>query len=227
MKHKKLEVIFKILTLITLVFSTTNCISLSSHQTGRTLGKNNTSTITSFNRGQNESNSYFKDYILPLDLEFGLFYGKKENLDLGIKINTSSHITGTSKYQFLGNKKSFYASSIGANIGVGFYDILFDVLSYSSSISLYNSFHPTNFLALTFTPKYTFFGFTHFKEKKLWKTNIFGYSAGIIIGKKHQLSLEFSKYVTNKAPSFSGIPILSLGYIYNSKPKSKIKPTSN
>jgi len=88
----------------------------------------------------------------------------KENLDLGLKANPSFHFTGTGKFQFIGDKESLFASSLGFDIGIDPLGIVFGGMSYSSSISIYNSIHPTNYLAITLSPKYNYLGFTNFQK---------------------------------------------------------------
>lgn len=216
---------FKTVLAAIMLLGLTSCVSLNAHQSGRTIGKDNYSLFGNFNYGHLDSELYsVEDSGLFHIAEIGILHGIKENLDVGFKANTSFHFTGTSKLQFIGDKQSFFASSLGLDLGAAPFGLTMGAMSYSGSFSLYNSIHPTDYLALTFSPKYTYLGFTNFtKEYRFTREdNIYGYSSGFIIGKKHQFSFEISQYVDNTKFSFATKPILSFGYIWNT---GKIRPT--
>lgn len=213
--EKKVQIISLII-----ILGLESCVSLNSHNVGRTVGKDNHSIFANFNFGHIDS----KTYNFPEDsarfyiAEVGTLHGIEKNLDLGIKINSSFHITGVGKFQYIGDEKSLFASSIGVDIGAGIPQLAMGAepgnMSYSGSISLFNSVHPTEYLAFTLSPRYTYLGFT---GRDTRSNNIYGYSAGIIIGKKHQFSFELSQYVNNTKFTFDTKPIFSLGYIINFK----------
>lgn len=209
------------LLIIAVTFGLVSCVSLNSHQTGRTVGKDNYSFFGNFNFGYFDSEQYFTiaDSGAFYIAEIGAFYGIKENFDLGLKVNSSSHFTGISKFQFIGNKTSIFASSIGLDFGAAPLGLVMGTMSYSSSLSMFNSIHPTDYLAFTLSPRYTYLGFTNFTKEYGFtrRNNIYGYSAGLIVGKKHQFSFELSQYVNNQEFSFNTKPIISLGYIWNMK----------
>ncbi len=218
----KMKINIQITLLFSIIaFGLESCISLNSHQTGRTVGEDNYSVLANFNFGYIDSEQYFtiEDsgafYIAEIETNYGI----KENLDLGLKINSSFHFTGVGKLQFIGDKESLFASSLGFDVGAGPLGLMIGVMSYSSSISLYNSIHPTDYLAITLSPRYNYLGFTNFTKEYGFtiRNNIYGYSAGLIVGKKHQFSFELSQYVNNTDFSFDTKPIISLGYIWNIK----------
>lgn len=219
-KIDKLQKI-KTLFLPIIVLGLVSCVSLNSHQTGRTVGDDNLSIFGNFNFGYPNSyeHSIIEDSGAFYVAEIGTLYGIKENLDLGFKINSSFHFTGLSKFQFIGNKKSLFASSIGLDIGANPVGLFFQMKSYSGSLSLFNSFHPTDFLAITLAPSYTYLGIANLTDEYDYSrsNNIYGHSAGFIIGKKHQFSFELSQYVNNTNFSFDTKPIISLGYIWKFK----------
>ncbi len=198
-----------------------SCVSLNSHQTGRTVGQDNISFLGSFNIGYSDSEQYFAaaDSGVFFIGEIGNYYGIGENIDIGLKVNSSLHLTGISKFQIIGDKRSTFASSVGVDIGVTPHVLILSALNYTGSLSLFNSIHPTDYFAVTFSPRYTYLCFTNFTEEDgcTIRNNIFGYSAGFLIGTKHQFSVELSQYVSNTAFSFSSKPIVSLGYIWNIK----------
>jgi hypothetical protein len=220
--HSQLsKALIKILVLLIFSFGLLSCVALNSHQTGKTVGRENYSITGNFNFGNFDSEQYFtlEDSGTFYIAEIGGLYGIRENFDVGLKVNSSFHFTGVSKFQFLGDKESIFVSSIGFDIGAGPLGLMMGVMSYSSSFSLYNSIHPTDNFALTLSPRYTYLGFTNFIKEYGFtrRNNIYGYSLGLIIGKKHQFSIELSQYVNNEVFSFDTQPIISLGYIWNIK----------
>ena len=196
-----------------------SCVSLNSHQTGRTVGEGSLSIFGNFNFGNIETEEYF-DIIegLPIDsgtfyvAEIGGLYGIKENLDLGFKINSTLFTTVMTKLQFAGNKESLFASSVGLDIGTS----IVGASNFGASLSSFNSIHPTDYLAFTLTPRYTYLSLSGGAGDYLGN-NIYGYSAGFIIGRRHQFSFEVSQFVNNTAFSFDAKPIISLGYIWKIK----------
>jgi hypothetical protein len=195
------------------------CVSLNSHQSGRTSGKDNYSFYGNFNFGKIRSDQYFtfKDSGYYYIAEVAAQYGIKENLDLGLIVNTSTHCTATSKLQFIGTKHSLFASSLGFDIGVGPLALLDGAISYSSSLSSYNSLHLGDCFAITLAPKYTYLGFTNLTRAYGFtqKNNIYGYSTGLIIGKKHQILIEWSQYVNETKFTSRQTPQISFGYRLN------------
>lgn len=190
-------------------FGFVSCVSLNSNQTGKTVGEGNISFFGNYSGHIND-----KEYIYAIHdsvknsnvleiVEIGTSFGIKENFDLGVKVNSSFYFMGTSKLQFIGNKQSFFASSAGLNLGVG----LFLGSSFSSSLSLYNSIHPTDYLGFYLSPKYVYY------TTVIRRNRIYGYSAGIIVGKTHQFSFEVSQFVNNSKFSFHKKQIISLGYV--------------
>ncbi len=215
-KNNKLHTLKRLLILIApSIF--VSCVSLNSHQTGRTVGKNNISIFGNFNFGHIDSIQFTslgnsETFYIS---EIGAYGGIKDNFDVGIKANTSLQLTGMSKYQFIGDEKSLFASSFGFDIGTSpLLSLVFGGLGYSGTLSLFNSIHPTDYIAITLSPRYSHYGFANLSEYKYRrKDNIYGYSAGIIIGKKNKFSVEFSQYSNNIKFTFYTKPIFSLGYI--------------
>jgi hypothetical protein len=207
--------------LLLLIFSVifTGCVSLNSHQSGRTSGKDNYCLTGNFNFGKIKSGQYFalEDSGYYYIAEVGGQYGIKENIDLGLIVNTSTHFTVTSKLQIIGDKHSLFATSLGFDLGIGPLALLAGAISYSSSFSIYNSLHLGDKIAITLTPKYTYLGFTNLTKEYAFttKNNIYGYSTGLILGNKHQILLEWSQYVNDTKFTFQQSPQISLGYRFN------------
>ncbi len=210
---KRINYLLPLSILFTVGFG--SCITLNSHQTGRTVGYNNNSIITTISFGDNYFEKYFhnKDSkSIYLD-DFGVFQGISDNFDIGIKVNSMLTFTGTGKYQFIGDKNSLFASSVGLDLGYNPILLFNRTILYNGGLSLYNSIHPTDFLAFTLSPRYIGHGAIFFGDD-FSINHIFGYSAGIIIGRKHQISIELSQFNLNKGYLFDNKPIFSLGYIF-------------
>ncbi len=220
--------------LILILFSSivlSGCVSLNSHQSGRTSGKDNYSISGNFNFGKIKSEQYFalEDSGYYYIAEVGGQYGIKENIDLGLIVNTSTHCTVTSKLQIIGDKHSLFATSLGFDLGIGPLALLAGAISYSSSFSIYNSFHLGDKVAITLTPKYTYLGFTNLTKEYAFttKNNIYGYSTGLILGNKHQILLEWSQYVNNIKFTVHLAPQISVGYRLNFTSKIASSPKPN
>ena len=147
-------------------------------------------------------------------MELGAFHGITETLDLGLKINSTLQITGISKYQIIGSKKSKFASSVGLDIGLNLFTSSYGVLFYNGKLSIYNSYHFTDKIALTLSPSYNLARNEKIliEEDPTTTYKIYGYSVGLIFGQKKQLSIELSQFKNNEPFRFDIKPIVSLGY---------------
>jgi len=210
----------KIVLYSVIILCTSSCMSLNTHQTGRTLGTNNTLAATSFTAGSLNSERYrlFNNSNSFFSAEAGGIMGISENLDIGLKVNLSTHFTMLGKYQFLGNKESLFASGLGLELGISPFGLpVAGALGYSSSIAIHNSVHLGGKVAFTLSPRYSYFGFSNFtKEYRFDDINrTWGYSSGIMIGNKNFLSLEYSAFVNNTSVFCSCTPsIFSVSYMF-------------
>lgn len=144
-----------LLTLLVSILATfSSCISPNSLQSGRTVGKGKMDMTVSMTEGQyndhfvDEKNRF--DYI-PI-FEGSMKYGLFENFDISCKFSTASFASAQAKLQFLGNKKSLFAASIGAD--AGFIIVSEEIGYWQTSIPLYLSIHPTDKFAIYVTPRY-------------------------------------------------------------------------
>lgn len=215
---------FKIFSLLLLCFLLIpGCITLKSNQSGRSLGKENARIYAGLAPGKFNENQPF---VSVEDGNYQFFYfgfltGLTEDLDIGFTMNSSLFINFHSKYQFLGTKESFFASSIGIDLGTSPFGVTLGQLSFGATIASYNSIHFNEYFALTLSPKFLLFHSSHVNESFGGSANnsIYGYSSGIIIGKIHQVALEYSQFVRDEEFSFQTAPQFSIGYIYNFKRK--------
>jgi len=233
---KNLIFLLKSFLVANLLFLFSGCISLTSMQTGRTLGKNNAEFSANVTYG-NFSNTSVYYQTDTTDVDNVLFsmpngglkcsFGLTEKLDLGINIDLLGNVGSNLKYQIIGNKETFFASSIGFDLGFNFVPAIFGFATTNLSIPLFLSIHPTDYLSIYLTPRCFlasnyFYGFTYGQmpvaDRFLGTTGIFINSYGLILGKKNKLAFEISNYskVFYKPTQFS------IGYIYTFN-KSKTK----
>jgi len=208
--------------LLGLVLFQYSCVSLNTHQSGRTLGKDNFSIYGNYNYIDVDSSQVYNDLSesrMPVLLEVGMSYGITDKYDMGLKINSSSHATWINKIQIIGNQKSKFASSVGIDLGLSPLAFAGGVFTYSGSIVWINSIHPKDNIAITLSPRYSHFGLFSFGAQ--FNSNITGYSTSLIIGKKHQLSFEIGQFVANNKFSFNTRPVLGIGYTFNLMSASK------
>ncbi len=194
-----------------------SCVSLNSHQTGKTLGKGNYNFSGNVLAGPSPllSSDVFKN---AYHFEVGGMYGTEDNIDIGVKVNSSLFFTMMGKYQWLGDKQSAIASSIGLDIGVAPLYVITGITTYSGSLAFYNSYHPSEHFAIVFSPRFIHYStavWTHGNDDHNHYP-LYGYSTGIIVGKKHQFSFEVSQFTTiEDTYSFALPPIIGFGYIWN------------
>ena len=190
------------------------CVTLNSNQSGRTLGKGKSNFSWDFTGGNMEKPLYTdkkENYVT----NFGYSRGLTENFDIGLALNSGNSLTIKTKYQFLGNKESIFASSIGFDASIDFLGTITanGIAHYGFSSAIYNSIHITDYLAIIAVPKYILFVSHEFPGEV--HNNIYGYSTGIMLGKNHHFVLEISQFVNNKRYSFKTAPHFSFGIIYN------------
>jgi hypothetical protein len=140
------------------------CISMSSMQTGRSVGQGNTeiniggsSVKYAFVVGSEEKDT--ASVSAPM-LEADFRYGVTDKIDIGGKVS----LLGTSglygKYQFLGDRESVLAGSVGAGFsylqlgaGSGLDEVSFSIFDFT--VPVYFSVHPTTWVGIYATPRYT------------------------------------------------------------------------
>ncbi len=217
----------RLLNLLFFIGSTSifvGCISVSPHQTGRTLGEKGAVLHGSYNfgmvnegqvfRGDKGSTEIRDDDNTTLHLiEVGAQAALNENIDIGFRMNNSGHFTGTLKGQILGNKSSLFASSMGTEAGFNAFGIVSVMAGFHVAFSSFNSLHVTDYLAIGFSPRYIFVDVSGYGPFKSWSYSgsMLGYSAGLYAGRKHIFSLEFSQYALDMPYRAYHSPIISLG----------------
>ena len=194
------------------------CVPLNSHQTGRTLGEHNYSFGGNYSLGKINSEQFFtiKEngtyHIAEVVGQFGI----SEKCDIGIKVNSTLHFTALGKYQILGNQSSKFASSVGLDAGIGPFGFVMGVISYSSALSSYNSYHINEKWAVTLSPRYLYLGFSNLLPQRKFTREFssLGFSSGIVYGKKEQISLEYSWHNNTRELPINNKAQVSIGFNY-------------
>jgi hypothetical protein len=200
---------------------TSSCVSTSSFQNGKTLGKNKKEISGNFTYGKID----LVDTLSLFDLiddrfylaEFSFQSGLKENIDIYGKFNTSLYFTGGLKYQYSGNQNSLFANSIGIEAGLGGF-FLFGSFTFHSRVISYNSIHIKDNFSFYFNPQYTYFndgryGYGSVDDVNIFHNNFFGFNSGILIGRKNKIGIELSQLTNNKLMGNSFI--ITIGYKFN------------
>lgn len=168
-----------------------SCVSMSTMQTGRTVGQGNYEL--------NIGGSAVKlETIIDTDstelngglLEGDFRYGVNDRLDVGLKVS----LLGTSglygKYQLVGDQESMFALSAGLNAGYvtvtsGEGDDETSSTIVDVAVPVYASVHPTKWLSIYATPRYNLrFG--------SGTSNWYGGTGGIRLGNKFAVFAEYS-----------------------------------
>ncbi|MCB0667122.1 MAG: hypothetical protein KDC80_14935 [Saprospiraceae bacterium] len=141
-----------LLTLLSGMVILCGCAQLSSFQTGRTSGKGNGEA------GLAISASGITD-AFETDTRATFFvgeaygrYGVGENFDIGLKLSTGLTGVFDFKYQFIGDKISPFAMSIGP--GIGFQGAIAETALVQLHLPVHMSYHPNEKLAVYASPRY-------------------------------------------------------------------------
>lgn len=200
-----------------------SCVSLSTLQSARTVGKDTIVFSSGFSIGRffhtspslmapSNDDKEVKDieevneddfFSLPV-IEMQALAGVLNNFDVNSGINTAGFISVDFKYQFIGDRKSFFAASIGAGAAFSILELLFALEEYNLTLPLYLSVHPNEKLSIYTAAGYTYAQYDKFtenfvnknKDQKVVK-NIYGFSYGLSYGEKNKFLLEISHFDQN------------------------------
>jgi hypothetical protein len=182
-----------------LIFLFTGCISITSLQSGRTEGEGNIELAASATYGKHSHYSLdLEEYGNMPIVEIGGTIGLSEDFDFSININSIFSLSSNIKYQFIGNKTSVFASSLGAEAGISFIMLGNALLYYYYSLPLYLSYHISDKAFIFLTPRYgkSFLEYPSDDNPNFIPRyiNHFGISYGISYGKKNRMILELSHF---------------------------------
>lgn len=168
----------------------TSCINMSSMQTGKTVGQDNTHIGVG---------GGYIDHTLDLEdvdlddpsfsvpyLEASATHGLTDQLDIGASFTLIGTIDLNAKYQFLGGPNNDFAGSIGVGAG----GLPFgDFTMYDFTIPAYFSHHPSERIAIYATPRFILRGIED--QTTTWG----GSTIGARIGEGTAFILEGGYYV--------------------------------
>lgn len=214
LKGKSSLVFFLILT--TTLFS--SCLSLSTMQSGRTLGKDNSEIVLTGSLGRTSQNSVLvndSNYdFLPI-IAIRKQYGFSQKLDIGLRVDQNTFLGPNIKYQFIGDNKSRFGSSIGLETRFNFFAFLFGNFTYYLTVPLYLSYHPKDNISVYLTPRYLNTSEYIFNKQSSSpgagdSFTQLGSSYGFIIGNKHKFAVEISNFGLDYYKPTQ----ISIGYIF-------------
>ena len=176
----------------------TSCVSMSSMQTGRTVGQGNSELNIGGSAVKYEA-FVFDD---STDVSGGLLegdyrYGITDKLDVGLNVS----LIGTSglygKYQLVGDQESMFALSAGAGAGyltieTGEGEDKVKTTVVDISVPVYASVHPKPWLSIYATPRYTM-------RIGAGTSNWYGGTGGIRLGNKFAVFAEYSRVTSSDA----------------------------
>lgn len=136
----------------------TSCGQLSSFQTGKTLGKGETTLGASvLGYGVTDPDANGGDIgagVFPY-AEFYGNYGVGEAVDLGLKVSTGGNLQLSGKYQFVGDAESAFAAAIGGGFELQASNFSENVV-FRTHLPLYLSYHPSSEDAVYLTPRWAY-----------------------------------------------------------------------
>ncbi len=180
-----------------------SCVSMSSMQTARTLGKGNTELSLG---GSRVSYDYFPSETDTINRktvtgEIDWRYGITDKLDIGVKASILGTAGGYAKYQFLGDQESKFAASGGAGLGYLTIESGTDenkskttIVDYYVPLNL--SYHPKEWIGIYTSPRYTL-RTAKSNDSKASASHWYGTTTGIRLGKKVAPFIEYSIFGSN------------------------------
>ncbi len=180
-----------------------SCVSMSSMQTARTLGQGNTEVAVGVSRVSYEflsDTDTIENKALIGEIDWR--YGITDKLDVGARASLIGTSGAYAKYQFLGDDESPIAGSVGASLG--FLNIeIGDSKSRTTdfSIPLFFSYHPTDWVALYTSPRYTLRNIKNSDTtgSEGSTSHWYGATTGVRLGKKVAPFLEYSIFGSGDA----------------------------
>ena len=191
--------------LLLLVFCT-SCLSLTTLQSGRTVGRNNFNTAltstygryldaASIDNGTNENLVTAPSF--GLDMQVGL----RNRTDLQVHMDLASFIGVGLKQQIIGDAYSRFAGSIGADLGINMILGIARTRSFYFTAPLYTSYEVSEKFTLCLTPRFLYQDrsyydspysggrtYVHHSYSRL------GMSYGFLLGRNTKFGLEISNF---------------------------------
>ncbi len=182
-----------------------SCVSMSSMQTARTLGKGKTelslgASRVSYDYSLSETDSLSqKAFTGEIDWRYGI----TDKLDIGGKASILGTSGAYAKYQFLGDQDSKLAASGGAGVGYLTMDLTIGegenkIKTVDYYVPLNFSYHPKEWIGIYTSPRYTY-RTTKINDSKASPSHWYGTTTGIRLGKKVAPFIEYSIFGSDVA----------------------------
>jgi hypothetical protein len=180
--------------------SLTGCNTINTFQTGRSLGKSNYELAASATFIKDFENTY--DINVKRNTPFWVMngaYGISDNLDIGCKFGIGNSLSPFIKRQFIGDKNSFFASSLALETGINLSYLSSGNFDYYVTSPLIMSIHPKDYLSFYLSPRYIFsttkvYASVDPTADRKDNASTFGSSLGVIFGKKYKIAFEVSSF---------------------------------
>lgn len=145
----------KIITLLIVTTIYISCVPIASLEDGRSLGKGWNEISCVVNTVSISRDSINLPGSFPI-VEIKFNRGVTNRLDLGFSLNSSLIPSLKTKFQVIGNKSSFFASSVGVSIGMTLSMSETNIIeNYNCQFTSFNSIHVKN-LSSFMNPKYIY-----------------------------------------------------------------------
>jgi hypothetical protein len=205
------------LSMFLLLLTLNGCLSYTSFEDGKTIGKGKLEIMPSLNIHQAPSITFFDNenrledipIIIYPNIAMSFKYGIGNKTDLYVRAATNLGINTGFKHQLIGDSRSKFALSTGADIGILLVPEILqdDYLIPNVQIPIYTSYHPSEKVSLYLTPRYVY----QLKSGK--DINDYHYNGGnfgVIYGKKNKIGLDLGIY-SAQVRDLGRIHILNVG----------------
>jgi hypothetical protein len=206
------------LFLLLIIFTLSGCLSYTSYEDGKTIGKGKVEAMPTLNIHQSPSITFFENEKKLEDIPIIAYpiiamsfkYGIGNKTDLYGKAGTNLGLNLGVKHQLIGERNSKFALAAGTEFGALAVISLLgsdDSSILTVQIPIYTSYHPSDRFTVFISPRYVY----QFKsEDELNDYNYFGGNFGILYGRKNKIGLDLGIYDV-KVKNLGRLPIYSIG----------------
>jgi len=184
-----------------LLLTLCGCLSYTSYEDGKTLGKGKIEATPALNIHQAPSITFFENDKKLEDIPIityptiGMSFKKGigNKTDLYGKVATNLGFNAGIKHNLMGNESTSFALAMGADVGLLIIPGLFqdDYTIPNIQLPIYTSYHTSEKFAAYLTPRYVY-QFRHDKDSQHY--NYFGGNFGILFGKKNKIGIDMGIY---------------------------------
>ena len=187
----------KLLPLL-IILTLSGCLSFTSYEDGKTIGKGKTEVRPSLNIHKAPSITFFENEKELKDIPIIIYpnlaksnkYGIGNKTDVYCEVGTNLSFSAGFKHQLIGDRNSTFALATGTEFEALAVLELFgsnESFIFNAQIPIYSSYHPSEKVSLYLTPRYVY------QLKSATDVNDYHYyggNFGILYGKKHKIGLD-------------------------------------